>query len=205
MVDIATDASVKPASHPKPLRVGLDIGSTTVKAVVLDQSDSLGDTLFSDYRRHHANVRATVAGLLVDIHKKLVDLGRGDEPIRLSITGSGGLALADNLHVPFIQEVIAETEAIDKEYPQADVIIELGGEDAKILFLTNGTEVRMNGSCAGGTGAFIDQMAVLLDVTPSEPVSSLSARMQTAVFSGASSRSSIAFSSAYAHTRSSWP
>lgn len=163
MVDIATDASVKPASHPKPLRVGLDIGSTTVKAVVLDQSDSLGDTLFSDYRRHHANVRATVAGLLVDIHKKLVDLGRGDEPIRLSITGSGGLALADNLHVPFIQEVIAETEAIDKEYPQADVIIELGGEDAKITYLKPTTEQRMNGSCAGGTGAFIDQMSTLLD------------------------------------------
>lgn len=163
MVDIATDASVKPASHPKPLRVGLDIGSTTVKAVVLDQSDSLGDTLFSDYRRHHANVRATVAGLLVDIHKKLVDLGRGDEPIRLSITGSGGLALADNLHVPFIQEVIAETEAIDKEYPQADVIIELGGEDAKITYLKPMPEQRMNGSCAGGTGAFIDQMSTLLD------------------------------------------
>ena len=163
MVDIATDASVKPASHPKPLRVGLDIGSTTVKAVVLDQSDSLEDTLFSDYRRHHANVRATVAGLLVDIHKKLVDLGRGDEPIRLSITGSGGLALADNLHVPFIQEVIAETEAIDKEYPQADVIIELGGEDAKITYLKPTPEQRMNGSCAGGTGAFIDQMSTLLD------------------------------------------
>lgn len=163
MVDIATDASVKPASHPKPLRVGLDIGSTTVKAVVLDQSVSLGDTLFSDYRRHHANVRATVAGLLVDIHKKLVDLGRGDEPIRLSITGSGGLALADNLHVPFIQEVIAETEAIDKEYPQADVIIELGGEDAKITYLKPTPEQRMNGSCAGGTGAFIDQMSTLLD------------------------------------------
>ena len=163
MVDIATDASVKPASHPKPLRVGLDIGSTTVKAVVLDQSDSLGDTLFSDYRRHHANVRATVAGLLVDIHKKLVDLGRGDEPIRLSITGSGGLALADNLHVPFIQEVIAETEAIDKEYPQTDVIIELGGEDAKITYLKPTPEQRMNGSCAGGTGAFIDQMSTLLD------------------------------------------
>lgn len=163
MVDIVTDASVKPASHPKPLRVGLDIGSTTVKAVVLDQSDSLKDTLFSDYRRHHANVRATVAGLLVDIHKKLVDLGRGDEPIRLSITGSGGLALADNLHVPFIQEVIAETEAIDKEYPQADVIIELGGEDAKITYLKPTPEQRMNGSCAGGTGAFIDQMSTLLD------------------------------------------
>ena len=95
--------------------------------------------------------------------KKLEDLGRGDEPIRLSITGSGGLALADNLHVPFIQEVIAETGAIDKEYPQADVIIELGGEDAKITYLKPTPEQRMNGSCAGGTGAFIDQMSTLLD------------------------------------------
>ena len=163
MVDIVTDASATPASQLKPLRVGLDIGSPTVKAVGLDQSDSLKDTLFSDYRRHHANVRATVAGLLVDIHKELVELGRGDEPIRLSITGSGGLALADNLHVPFIQEVIAETEAIDKEYPQADVIIELGGEDAKITYLKPTPEQRMNGSCAGGTGAFIDQMSTLLD------------------------------------------
>lgn len=76
----------------KPLRVGLDIGSTTVKAVVLDQSDALADALFSDYRRHHANVRATVAGLLADIHQELEKLGRGDEPIRLAITGSGGLA-----------------------------------------------------------------------------------------------------------------
>ena len=147
----------------KPLRVGLDIGSTTVKAVVLDQSDALADALFSDYRRHHANVRATVAGLLADIHKELEKLGRGDEPIRLAITGSGGLALADSLDVPFIQEVIAETEAIDKEYPQADVIIELGGEDAKITYLKPTPEQRMNGSCAGGTGAFIDQMATLLD------------------------------------------
>ena len=147
----------------KPLRVGLDIGSTTVKAVVLDQSDALADALFSDYRRHHANVRATVAGLLADIHQELEKLGRGDEPIRLAITGSGGLALADSLDVPFVQEVIAETEAIDKEYPQADVIIELGGEDAKITYLKPTPEQRMNGSCAGGTGAFIDQMATLLD------------------------------------------
>lgn len=147
----------------KPLRVGLDIGSTTVKAVVLDQSDALMDALFSDYRRHHANVRATVAGLLADIHQELEKLGRGDEPIRLAITGSGGLALADSLDVPFVQEVIAETEAIDKEYPQADVIIELGGEDAKITYLKPTPEQRMNGSCAGGTGAFIDQMATLLD------------------------------------------
>ena len=147
----------------KPLRVGLDIGSTTVKAVVLDQSDALADALFSDYRRHHANVRATVAGLLADIHQELEKLGRGDEPIHLAITGSGGLALADSLDVPFVQEVIAETEAIDKEYPQADVIIELGGEDAKITYLKPTPEQRMNGSCAGGTGAFIDQMATLLD------------------------------------------
>ena len=119
--------------------------------------------LFSDYRRHHANVRATVAGLLEDIHKELVARDRGDEPIRLAITGSGGLALADNLHVPFVQEVIAETRAIDQEYPQADVIIELGGEDAKITYLKPTPEQRMNGSCAGGTGAFIDQMATLLD------------------------------------------
>ena len=152
----------------KPLRVGLDIGSTTVKAVVLDQSDALADALFSDYRRHHANVRATVAGLLADIHQELEKLGRGDEPIRLAITGSGGLALADSLDVPFVQEVIAETEAIDKEYPQADVIIELGGEDAKITYLKPTPEQRMNGSCAGGTGAFIDQMATLLDTDAAE-------------------------------------
>ena len=158
----AADTAVK-TCDAKPLRVGLDIGSTTVKAVVLDQTDSLDAVLFSDYRRHHANGRATVAGLLEDIHKELESLGRGDEPIRLAITGSGGLALADNLHVPFVQEVIAETRAIDEEYPQADVIIELGGEDAKITYLKPTPEQRMNGSCAGGTGAFIDQMATLLD------------------------------------------
>ncbi|RSX54408.1 2-hydroxyglutaryl-CoA dehydratase [Bifidobacterium goeldii] len=165
MVNEANTAAT--SRDTKPLRVGLDIGSTTVKAVVLDQSDSLNDTIFSDYRRHHANVRATVAGLLVDIHKELEKLGRGDEPIRLAITGSGGLALADSMHVPFIQEVIAETEAIDKEYPAADVIIELGGEDAKITYLKPTPEQRMNGSCAGGTGAFIDQMATLLDTDAS--------------------------------------
>ena len=161
MVDTANTAAER--SDMKPLRVGLDIGSTTVKAVVLDQEDSLEHVLFSDYRRHHANVRATVAGLLEDIHTTLVEDGRGDEPVRLAITGSGGLALADSLHVPFIQEVIAETEAIDAEYPQADVIIELGGEDAKITYLKPTPEQRMNGSCAGGTGAFIDQMSTLLD------------------------------------------
>ena len=166
-------------------RIGLDIGSTTVKAVVLDREDGANKAdqrqeheesplaaagqhiLFSDYRRHHANVRATVAELLVDIEKQLEADGRKDEQVQLAITGSGGLALADNIHVPFIQEVIAETVAIDKKYPQADVIIELGGEDAKITYLKPTPEQRMNGSCAGGTGAFIDQMATLLDTDAS--------------------------------------
>lgn len=145
------------------LRVGLDIGSTTVKAVVLDHSDELESALFADYRRHHANVRATMEELLSDIQLTLTKLGRANEPIALAITGSGGLALADAIHVPFIQEVIAETRAIDAAYPQADVIIELGGEDAKITYLKPTPEQRMNGSCAGGTGAFIDQMSTLLD------------------------------------------
>ena len=150
-------------TEPRPLRIGLDIGSTTVKAVVLDDSDSLDATLFADYRRHHANVRATMEGLLRDIRAHLAELGRADEPVRLAITGSGGLALADAVHVPFVQEVIAETRAIDEAIPQADVIIELGGEDAKITYLKPTPEQRMNGSCAGGTGAFIDQMSTLLD------------------------------------------
>ena len=145
------------------LRIGLDIGSTTVKAVVLDDSDSLDSTLFADYRRHHANVRTTMEGLLEDVRARLAELGRADEPVRLAITGSGGLALADAVHVPFVQEVIAETRAIDEAIPQADVIIELGGEDAKITYLKPTPEQRMNGSCAGGTGAFIDQMSTLLD------------------------------------------
>lgn len=150
-----------------PLRVGLDIGSTTVKAVVLDASDDLNDAIFSDYRRHHANVRATVVGLLQDVKAKLDQEGCGDRPIHLAITGSGGLGLADDMRVPFIQEVIAETKAIDAAYPTADVIIELGGEDAKITYLKPTPEQRMNGSCAGGTGAFIDQMATLLDTDAS--------------------------------------
>lgn len=150
-----------------PLRVGLDIGSTTVKAVVLDDSDDLKDAIFSDYRRHHANVRATVVGLLQDIKSQLDQEGRGSQPIHLAITGSGGLGLADDMHVPFVQEVIAETKAIDAAYPTADVIIELGGEDAKITYLKPTPEQRMNGSCAGGTGAFIDQMATLLDTDAS--------------------------------------
>ncbi|WEV72775.1 acyl-CoA dehydratase activase-related protein [Bifidobacterium sp. ESL0790] len=159
--------TVKATDATGSLRVGLDIGSTTVKAVVLDTSNDLKDVLFSDYRRHNANVRATVAGLLRDIKKQLEEEGRGSQPINLAITGSGGLGLADDMNVPFVQEVIAETKAIDEVYPEADVIIELGGEDAKITYLKPTPEQRMNGSCAGGTGAFIDQMATLLDTDAS--------------------------------------
>jgi predicted CoA-substrate-specific enzyme activase len=174
----AADVAATRRRAAKPLRVGLDIGSTTVKAVVLDDSDSLSDVLFSDYRRHHANVRATVAGLLQDIHAELESRGRGDDLIRLAITGSGGLGLADHMHVAFVQEVIAETRAIDQEYPQADVIIELGGEDAKITYLKPTPEQRMNGSCAGGTGAFIDQMSTLLD-TDAAGLNELAKQYQT--------------------------
>ncbi|MCI1636241.1 acyl-CoA dehydratase activase-related protein [Bifidobacterium sp.] len=148
----------------RPLRVGLDVGSTTVKAVVLGDSNRLSDALFSDYRRHHANVRRCVAQLLGDILESLSRSGQDSQPIQVTITGSGGLGLAKQLGVEFVQEVIAETEAINTTNPEADVIIELGGEDAKITYLKPTPEQRMNGSCAGGTGAFIDQMATLLNV-----------------------------------------
>ena len=133
--------------------------------------DEEHNILFSDYERHFANIRETLSELLKKAYDQL-----GELQLHPMITGSGGLALADNLHVPFIQEVIAETEAIDKEYPQADVIIELGGEDAKITYLKPTPEQRMNGSCAGGTGAFIDQMSTL---QMSSPVQTASANITT--------------------------
>ena len=135
MVDTANTAA---ESHDsKPLRVGLDIGSTTVKAVVLDQTNALNDVLFSDYRRHHANVRATVAGLLKDIHQTLVDLGRGDEPIRLAITGSGGLTLAKHLGVPFVQEVIAVSTALQHYAAELGLVFQIVDD---ILDVTATTE-----------------------------------------------------------------
>jgi len=136
-----------------PLSLGLDIGSTTVKAVVLD-----GDTtLFADYRRHHADVRREVRNLLADIATDLAD-----RPVLAAVTGSGGLQVAEMMGVGFVQEVVAATEVIEQRHPEADVVIELGGEDAKITYLKPTPEQRMNGTCAGGTGAFIDQMATLL-------------------------------------------
>ncbi len=136
-----------------PLRLGLDIGSTTVKAVVLDGET----TLFADYRRHHADVRREVRTLLADIATDLPD-----RPVVAAVTGSGGLQVAEMMGVGFVQEVVAATEVIQQRHPEADVVIELGGEDAKITYLKPTPEQRMNGTCAGGTGAFIDQMATLL-------------------------------------------
>ena len=160
------------------LRVGLDIGSTTVKAVVLGTGDRLDQALFSDYRRHHANVRQCVAELVTDIKLSLSRVGLAGNPISLVITGSGGLELASQLQAEFAQEVIAETEAINATYPEGDVIIELGGEDAKITYLKPTPEQRMNGSCAGGTGAFIDQMATLLN-TDASGLNDMAAKYKT--------------------------
>ena len=135
------------------LSLGLDVGSTTVKAVVLE-----GDALrFSSYRRHNADARGALRTLLNEVAHAFPH-----ETFHCAVTGSAGLSVADMMGVEFVQEVIAGTAAIERFEPQADVVIELGGEDAKITFLHPVVEQRMNGTCAGGTGAFIDQMASLL-------------------------------------------
>lgn len=135
--------------------LGIDIGSTTVKIAILDEQLQL---LFSDYERHFANIQETLAALLEKAYKQL-----GEITLYPVITGSGGLTLAKHLGIPFVQEVIAVSSALQYYAPQTDVAIELGGEDAKIIYFENGNvEQRMNGICAGGTGSFIDQMASLL-------------------------------------------
>ena len=135
-------------------RAGIDIGSTTVKLVVLDEQDYM---LYGDYRRHHAHTQQTLADLLREARAAL-----GECALRCAITGSGSINLGRALDIPFVQEVVAVATALEKRYPQTDVAIELGGEDAKIIYFTGGLEERMNGVCAGGTGSFIDQMAALL-------------------------------------------
>lgn len=143
---------MKPESN---LHIGIDVGSTTVKLAILDQQN---EVRFAVYRRHHADVRATVVEVL---EEAAVDFRA--EQMTIAITGSGGLLLAQWLGVEFVQEVIASKTAVEAFIPATDVAIELGGEDAKIIYFDNGIEQRMNGTCAGGTGAFIDQMAALLD------------------------------------------
>ena len=137
------------------LRLGIDVGSTTVKLVILDESDNI---VYSKYERHMSNVFEKAGELLERLRDE-----KGDLELKPVITGSGGLSLADLFGIKFEQEVIACSEAVERIIPQTDVAIELGGEDAKITFYGSTVEQRMNGTCAGGTGAFIDQMAVLLN------------------------------------------
>lgn len=143
------------------MRIGLDVGSTTLKCIVLDKNENI---IYRSYERHYSQIKEKTVEMLKKVQREL----NCDEYVELSISGSAGMGLANSCGIPFVQEVYATRIATGKLIPEADVVIELGGEDAKILFLTNGLEVRMNGSCAGGTGAFIDQMASLLNITPTE-------------------------------------
>ncbi|MDR0299853.1 MAG: 2-hydroxyacyl-CoA dehydratase [Streptococcaceae bacterium] len=138
-------------------KAGIDVGSTTVKLVVFDENYEL---IFSRYERHFSDVKQATTKVLEDLKAE-----QGNLDLQLAITGSGGMGLAEVIEIPFIQEVIASSITIEKFIPETDVMIELGGEDAKMTFFDAGTqELRMNGTCAGGTGAFIDQMAALLKV-----------------------------------------
>ena len=141
------------------LHIGIDVGSTTVKLAVLNDANEI---LWAVYRRHHADVRATVLEVLKEAAAQYPT-----QDFTVAITGSGGLLLSQWLGIEFVQEVIASKTAVETFIPQTDVAIELGGEDAKIIYFDNGIEQRMNGTCAGGTGAFIDQMAALLDTDAS--------------------------------------
>lgn len=136
-------------------RLGIDIGSTTVKMAIIDENTNI---LFSDYERHYANIQETLRSLLNKAHNAV-----GNISFMPMITGSGGLTLAKHLEISFVQEVLAVSTSLETLAPKTDVAIELGGEDAKIIYFENGNvEQRMNGICAGGTGSFIDQMASLL-------------------------------------------
>ena len=142
------------------LRIGIDIGSTTVKVVVLDEQNKL---LFRSYERHYSKARERTCETLRGLHGMLAG-----QKVQLLITGSAGLGVAKASGLDFVQEVYATAAAVRTFIPGTDAVIELGGEDAKIIFFGNTLEERMNGSCAGGTGAFIDQMATLLNVSVNE-------------------------------------
>ncbi len=143
------------------LCIGLDIGSTTIKCVVLNEKNEI---VYSFYERHFSKIRESATRFLNEIKEQFPN----DSDMRISISGSAGMGIAQELSLQFVQEVYATRIAASTYFKDADVIIELGGEDAKILFVSGMPEVRMNGSCAGGTGAFIDQMATLLNITPSQ-------------------------------------
>ena len=137
-------------------RLGLDVGSTTAKIVILDPR---GEVAFCDYRRHQADIDGVVSGLLHDAAARL-----GDPEVAVTVTGSVGMGIAERFAVPFVQEVIAAVQYVRQREHGIATIIDIGGEDAKIVYLRDDgqADLRMNGNCAGGTGAFIDQMALLL-------------------------------------------
>lgn len=141
----------------KIVNIGIDVGSTTVKFVVMNKQKEI---LYSEYRRHFSDTKKTIKDLFEEVLSKFPNYN-----YTLVTTGSGAIALAKYLDIPFVQEVIACKNAISYYAPETDVAIELGGEDAKIIYFDQTIEQRMNGSCAGGTGAFLDQMAVLLNTT----------------------------------------
>ena len=140
------------------IKIGIDIGSTTVKVAAVGDT---GGIIFSRYGRHHADAREVVVRMLGELQEVC-----GDDDVCLRLTGSVGMGFAEKCSLPFVQEVVAATKAVQKYHPEAASLIDIGGEDAKVVLFRDGraTDLRMNGNCAGGTGAFIDQMAVLLDV-----------------------------------------
>ena len=139
------------------MKIGLDIGSTTIKCVVLDENNKI---TYSSYERHYSQITQKIGGILTKLRLNI----KGATNACIAISGSAGMGVAESCNLDFVQEVYATRVAVNTLLPGTDVVIELGGEDAKILFLSGGMEVRMNGTCAGGTGAFIDQMATLLNV-----------------------------------------
>ena len=153
-VSVPQGAIWNPQNAYGTLHLGIDVGSTTVKLAVLNDDNQI---VYAKYQRHHTDVRACARDLFVGAAGLLKNT-----PMTCAITGSGGLLLSQWLGLEFVQEVIASKRAVETLIPQTDVAIELGGEDAKIIYFDQGIEQRMNGTCAGGTGAFIDQMATLL-------------------------------------------
>ncbi|MCL5992219.1 MAG: CoA activase, partial [Bacteroidetes bacterium] len=141
------------------LLTGIDIGSTTSKVVVLDNKNN---TVFSDYRRHYGNIKGTLLDILKDTKSEI-----GNQELSIAITGSAGMGLSEKLGITFVQELIASAEYTSRFYPESRTLIDIGGEDSKIIFFNekSGHDIRMNSSCAGGTGAFIDQMASLLNIS----------------------------------------
>lgn len=152
------------------MKVGLDVGSTTVKCVVLDDENNI---IYNTYERHYSQITQKISDILNKVSREI----EGCKNVPFAISGSAGMGVADDCGVDFVQEVYATRVAANTFIPGTDVVIELGGEDAKILFLSGGMEVRMNGSCAGGTGAFIDQMATLLNV-PIEELNALASQSE---------------------------